>query len=53
MIKAPVARHGGLTDIRQRAQRRRNRAVVDEMLSDSELKQLQTRERVREIKVLP
>ena len=38
LIKAPVARHRRLTDIRQGAQRWWDRAVIDEVLSDAELK---------------
>jgi hypothetical protein len=49
VIKAPVARDRGFSDIWQRAQRWRNRAVIDEMLSDAELKQWRTREQIREI----
>ena len=52
LVKAPVARHRGLADIWQRAQHWRDRAVVDEVLSDTELKQRYTREQIREIDVL-
>ena len=51
-VKAPVACHSRLTDVRKRAQRWRNRAVVDDMLSDAKLKQWHARERIGEIGVL-
>src|SRR4029077_7312930 len=52
LIKAPVTRHGGFSDIWQRAERWRNRAVIDEMLSNAKLKQWRTRQQIREIDVL-
>src|SRR5437773_11960012 len=52
-IKAPIARYGGLADVRERAQCWWNRAVVDEVVPDPELKQLHSRERICQIDVLP
>ena len=52
LIKAPIARYRGLPDIWQGAEGWRDRAVVDDVLSNTELKQRHTREHIREIKVL-
>ncbi len=41
-IKAPVARHSGLPDIWHGAEGWRDRAVIDDVLRDTELKQLHT-----------
>ena len=39
LIKAPVARHGGLTDVGQRSKNGRNRARIRDVLCDAELQQ--------------
>src|SRR4029450_645921 len=52
-IKGPGARDRGFADVWQRAQRWRNRAVVDQVLGNSKLKQLHSRKRICQIDVLP
>ena len=52
LIKAPIARYRGLPDIWHRKEGWRDRAVVDDVLSNTELKQQHTGEHIREIEVL-
>ena len=52
LIKAPIARYRGLPDIWHRSEGWRDRAVVDDVLSNTELKQRHTSEHIREIKGL-
>ena len=52
LIKAPITRDRGLPDIWHRKEGWRDRAVVDDVLSNTELKQRHTAEHIREIEVL-